>query len=137
LNQLEDKAIANEFHKAAGVIEDRTHSLPTLCRSYANIGHGDPCRVAFDEFQYDVILWTIDPKDWSGVSAGEIVERVTTAPHTATGSFDGAIILLHDGSDNVPDARPTVEATAYLIPWFLEKGYTPVTVSAMLEYARK
>ncbi|MCB0894540.1 MAG: polysaccharide deacetylase family protein [Nocardioides sp.] len=47
---------------------------------------------------YTPVLWTIDPRDWSGISAAEIRSRVVGAvrPHATN------IVLQHDGVANSP-----------------------------------
>lgn len=66
-----------------------------------------------------IIDWTIDTKDWTGVSADEIVSCVLSQ------KFNGAIALLHDGYP------PTVSALKILLPTLKQSGYQVVTVSQM------
>ena len=69
-----------------------------------------------------IIDWSVDTKDWTGVSVGEIVDCVLK------GARDGAIILMHDGFEN------TVLAVKKLLPLLKEQGYQVVTVSYLAEY---
>ncbi|GAA1344582.1 polysaccharide deacetylase family protein [Saccharothrix algeriensis] len=47
------------------------------------------------------VLWTVDTRDWSGVSTEAIVRSATSA--TA-----GGVVLMHDGYQNTVDAVPQI-----------------------------
>ena len=66
-----------------------------------------------------IISWTVDPLDWTGISAERIYQTVWSK------KFDGAIILLHDGYEN------TVQAVKMLLPNLYADGYQVVSVSAL------
>jgi peptidoglycan/xylan/chitin deacetylase (PgdA/CDA1 family) len=70
-----------------------------------------------------VVGWDVDPRDWSGVDARTIADRVLARLRP------GAIVLLHDG-------RGDRSQTAAAIPRILEASRTralqPVTVSELL-----
>jgi peptidoglycan/xylan/chitin deacetylase (PgdA/CDA1 family) len=73
-----------------------------------------------------VVVWSVDPRDYTQPAAGEIARRVLEAAHP------GAIVLLHDGS---PDGNKSREQTVAALPAILEGlragGYriVPVTPS--------
>ena len=69
-----------------------------------------------------IIDWSVDTKDWTGISAQEIVD------HVLKNARDGTIILMHDGFEN------TVTAVETLLPLLKEQGYQAVTVSYLAEY---
>ena len=69
-----------------------------------------------------IIDWSVDTKDWTGISAEKIVDCVLQ------GARDGGIILMHDGFEN------TVTAVEKLLPLLKEQGYQVVTVSYLAEY---
>lgn len=66
-----------------------------------------------------VVIWTIDPRDWSNPGTGYI--RTFVLHHIEP----GAIVLLHDGGGNRAE---TVEATRWIVPALEERGYRLVTL---------
>lgn len=66
------------------------------------------------------IQWNIDTLDWKGISAYEINARVKQ------GLVPGSIILMHNNSDHVLDALPT------MIDYILSNGYKIVNLSQMV-----
>lgn len=72
---------------------------------------------------YDVVLWSIDTRDWAHTPSDKIVSGVMK-------NIDGGdIILMHDF---ISKDSPTPEALRILIPKLLEEGYQFVTVSELL-----
>jgi len=65
-----------------------------------------------------VVVWSVDPRDYTAPGAEEIARRVLEAVHP------GAIVLLHDGS---PDGDQSREQTVAALPAILEglrgRGY--------------
>jgi len=78
-------------------------------------------RVA-EEFEYFIINWSIDPKDWQNRDADTIYKLVME------NAVDGGIVLLHD------IRIYTKEAIERIVPSLIEKGFQLVTVSELLEY---
>lgn len=73
---------------------------------------------------YRVALWSIDTLDWSLNPSEKIYS-------TVVGSVKGGdIILMHD---YVSGGNTTCDALRMIIPSLLEKGYTFVTLSELLE----
>ncbi|MBE6597036.1 MAG: hypothetical protein E7641_05135 [Ruminococcaceae bacterium] len=72
---------------------------------------------------YNVILWSIDTRDWAHNPSEKIVENVLRELD------DGDIILMHD---YVAGASPTCEALRILIPEILSRGYEFVCVSDLI-----
>ena len=76
-----------------------------------------------ENIDYEVILWTVDTRDWAHTPVDKIVDNVlnNTAP--------GSIILCHDfiGRDS-----PTPDAIRQFIPKLIDEGYEFVTVSELL-----
>jgi peptidoglycan/xylan/chitin deacetylase (PgdA/CDA1 family) len=77
---------------------------------------------------YDVINWTVDPKDWKHPKANIIIKRVE---HSLG---ESAIVLLHDGLElkNDPVQENTVQALREIIADFKAKGYQFVTVTQLI-----
>jgi len=71
------------------------------------------------------IMWDIDPQDWRGSSAEEMVQYVLSRTHS------GSIILFHEGRSN------TLEALPLIIQGLQERGFQFVTTSALLQQQGK
>lgn len=67
-----------------------------------------------------LMLWDVDPRDWSGVSAPTIVSRVLSHAR------DGSVILLHAGPYHTPQALPAI------IAGLRQRGYGFVTVPELI-----
>lgn len=73
---------------------------------------------------YTVVLWSVDPRDWSCPPTAQVVETVV---HNIK---PGSIVLLHDGQYPLP----TPQALGTIIDRLREQGYEFVTVSELLQY---
>ena len=67
-----------------------------------------------------LLLWDVDPRDWSGISSPVIAQRVLT--HTRAGS----VVLLHVGPYHTAAALPTI------IAGLARRGFRFVTVPQLL-----
>ncbi|WP_400162624.1 polysaccharide deacetylase family protein [Brevibacillus sp. TJ4] len=74
---------------------------------------------------YDVIHWSIDPRDWSLARTASVIAKSVKRDVSP-----GDIILFHDGGLN---QRQTVAALQELITYLRQQGYRFVTVSQLLE----
>ncbi len=72
----------------------------------------------------EVVLWSVDSRDWATHSIGDIRRNVERRAHP------GAIILMHDVH------QQTVEALPGLVEFFKSKGYTFVTIPELLPIDR-
>lgn len=72
---------------------------------------------------YDIILWSIDTRDWAHTPPALICEKVINAISS------GSIILMHD---YISYNSPTPEALEELIPLVLNLGYRFVPVSELI-----
>ena len=79
-----------------------------------------------DHFDYTLVLWSLDTRDWENKNAEQIADAVLSnvAP--------GDIILMHD---YIGRQSKTPEALATLLPKLIERGYELVTVSRLLGIA--
>lgn len=75
-----------------------------------------------------VVIWTVDPRDWTNPGTDAIVSFVLA--HVEP----GAIVLLHDGGGN---RRETVAATRALVPALQKAGYRLVTLKALTQLEGK
>ena len=66
------------------------------------------------------IQWSVDSLDWKGLSAGQILTRITT------GVTDGAIILCHNNADHIVEALPQI------IENLTSQGYSFVKMSELV-----
>jgi cellulose synthase/poly-beta-1,6-N-acetylglucosamine synthase-like glycosyltransferase/peptidoglycan/xylan/chitin deacetylase (PgdA/CDA1 family) len=93
-----------------------------------------------DEVEHEPITWAtdvgyvvvdvnIDTLDWDEKSPEEIVERVLT------NIDNGSVILLHDGG--YWDRSKTLEALPMLISELRKRGYSFISVSALMGLSRK
>lgn len=73
---------------------------------------------------YVVVMWSIDPKDFSQPPAAAIARTVLSQ------ATSGAIVLLHDGGG---DRQQTVEAVSAIVPKLKQQGYRFVTVPQLLQ----
>lgn len=51
-----------------------------------------------------LMLWDVDPRDWSGIAAATITARMLAAAR------DGSVVLLHAGPNRTPEALPSIIA---------------------------
>jgi peptidoglycan/xylan/chitin deacetylase (PgdA/CDA1 family) len=72
------------------------------------------------EFDYPIILWSVDPLDWKRPGAGVISSRILG------GASAGGIILAHDLHGQTVDAMPAT------LDGLLRRGFKFVTVSQLL-----
>lgn len=69
------------------------------------------------------VLWTVDSKDYTGITADQIVHNVLSA------ITPGAIVLMHDGGGV---RAPTVAAVPRIIRALRKQGYRFVTVPELI-----
>ncbi|MCW6034941.1 polysaccharide deacetylase family protein [Spirulina subsalsa FACHB-351] len=72
---------------------------------------------------YTIIMWSIDPQDYTNISAPTITQRVLSQAKS------GGIILLHDGGGN---RRQTLEALPQIISHLKQQGYEFLTLPELL-----
>jgi peptidoglycan/xylan/chitin deacetylase (PgdA/CDA1 family) len=70
-----------------------------------------------------VVVWSVDPRDYTQPGAAEIARRVLDGAHP------GAIVLLHDGSPNGDQSRQqTVAALPAILEGLRARGYRFVSL---------
>ena len=112
-----------EFEKCEDILKN-TYSLNvTLARPPEGFC-SDALYSVSDEMKYDIILWSIDTKDWAHTPAEDIVNNVLSNVK------GGDIILMHD---YLSGKNGTREALRVIIPKLLGEGYEFVTVSELIE----
>ena len=79
---------------------------------------------AADELGYDVILWSIDTRDWAHCSTADMVRNIKKNVKP------GSIILFHD---YISGESHTKDVLNVMIPYLAAQGYRFVTVSELME----
>lgn len=121
-NKLPLEEFYNDLAKAEAAIS-AVGPKPTLFRPPGG-GYNDNLVAELKQRGYNTILWSIDTRDWSGISSNRIVDSVLSKAEP------GAIVLLHEGACAVS----TPEAVGVIIDRLREKGYEFVTISELLQY---
>lgn len=120
LGHAEDMVTEAEIYECDTRLFEHNEYTPRLFRPPGGIMNeriGSVCNA----MGYSVILWSIDTRDWSGVSADGISAEIFKNLR------DGAVILMHDGVRG-----HTAEALEYLLPKLTAMGYECVTVSELI-----
>lgn len=112
-----------EIAAAEDILIEKAGCAPTLFRPPEGAYTKEIAELA-TRLGYDIILWTIDTRDWAKVPAAKIVSSVEKKVK------NGSIILFHDFTVN---GAHTLEALEILIPKLLNMGYEFVTVSELIE----
>ena len=122
IGKSQKSVLLGEMTECASSMERILGRIPRLFRPPEGVVDDDIKAAAFD-MGYNVILWSVDTRDWAGASAENIAKNVLSNVHP------GDIILMHDytGSN-----CHTLEALEIMIPQLLEKGYNFVTVSELI-----
>ena len=116
---LSEQQMRDELTANRAMIEELTATTPTLFRPPFG-DYDDRVIATVQELGYTVIQWSVDSLDWQGLTAQEIITRVTD------GVGNGAIVLFHN------DGAHTAEALTVLLPQLLQEGYEIVPVSALI-----
>jgi len=121
LPKLSDDEITREISEMANILTSITGLERFLFRPpYIDINQN-----VIDLAKAPLITCGVDSRDWAGVTAEEIIDRITKAYED--GSLRNQIVLLHEPYDT------TVKAVEYLVPFLKEKGYQFVTISEMFK----
>lgn len=117
------ETVEEEIISAEEILLDKIGYAPKVFRPPEGAYTCDIIDVA-EKMNYNVILWTIDTRDWAKEPTNKIVENVEK--HVRNGS----IILFHDYT--VKGAH-TLDALKILIPKLIDSGYEFVTVSDLIK----
>ena len=98
---LNEGQIAAELDGCAEKIAAVTGEKPLLFRPPSGAYSNTLIKTA-EEMGYYTIQWSVDSIDWKGLSAEEIVERVTGKTKS------GDIVLLHSGAEHTAEALPII-----------------------------
>ncbi len=114
-NKISTEEIRYEVDAANQLIQQYAGVIPTTIRPPYGASDGRVTAVV----GMPVVLWCVDPKDWSNKSKEETLIGMTT------NIKDGDIILAHETN------AWTVEAMAEAIPILQQQGFQVITVSEM------
>ena len=116
---LSRDAMIREINACSDTIQAVTGKRPTLFR--APYGDYDNALLeTTDMLEMPCIQWDVDSLDWKGLTAEEIVRRVTSQ----VGS--GSIVLFHNAAKHTP------EALSAIIETLQRRGYTFLRASEMI-----
>ena len=120
-----EREIEDDIEKAEDVMDDMSSYRFNFIRPPGGIITG-----SLDKFlrekSYDVVLWSVDTKDWTSPGVSSVVNAVMNNIRP------GDIILMHDfvsGRSSTPDALRQI------IPALIADGYDFVTVSELVSFS--
>ena len=117
--QLSADQVVADLNACNDKIEGVTGVRPTLVRlPYGD--YDDNSVNAVRSIGMEPIQWDVDSLDWKDLSAGEIIQRVTSKVQP------GSIVLFHNAALHTPEALPTIIQT------LLQEGYTFVPISQLI-----
>jgi len=130
LPQLTDAQIRAQVLNADAMIQEATGNSP---RPWFRFPYGDRDAhtiALVNGYGYACIRWTVDTLGWKGTSGGQSASTVTQRVLAA--ATPGEIVLMHVGSN--PDDHTTLDADALaaVIDGLRAKGYSFVTLDALL-----
>lgn len=116
---VDDRKLIDEVYKCENALGEYR---PKLFRPPGGIFNNHDSEL-LDRLGYDIILWSVDTKDWTGISSDRIIQTVRNNVN------DGDIVLFHDYNGHVSG---TPNALRVLIPELVSQNYQLVTVSELL-----
>ncbi len=117
LTKLSTDEQKEQINKTQEIIKKYTGYTPIYMRpTYGSIN-----KKLRENINLEVVLWSVDTKDWKYKNIDTIVNNALTNVK------DGSIILMHDTHER------TSEAVTKLVPKLIEKGYQLVTISELKE----
>lgn len=119
LTEYTTEKIKEEFDRTAAAIEKTIGKRPVLAR----IPYLEMNKTIEETLDYPFISCAVDSRDWAGVSAEVMIERIMEAEEK--GDLANSVVLMHE------QYPATAKAVEYLIPTLMEKGYRFVTVSEL------
>ena len=124
LDLLDQSSVFDELARCEGTLEELCEYRPHLFRPPEGAITDHVLQCAHDG-DYEIVLWSIDTRDWEIKNAERIVECVLSQIKS------GDIILMHD---YIGRGTQTPQALERLLPELIAKGFEPVTVSQLIGY---
>lgn len=121
LDRVNPETIRREITDAQTAIQEVTGVRPRWFRPPG--GRMTP-KVAVEaaRFEMQVVMWTLDSRDWERPPVSRLIEEVLAGAHP------DAIVLLHDGGG---DRTATIEALGPIIRELKKRGYVFVTLDEL------
>ncbi len=124
LTRLGDASLRYEIAGATELIASLSGHAPiNVLRPPYGEWNGRVAAVAAAVGYPTMMLWDVDPRDWSGISAAAITDRVLSNVR------NGSVILLHAGPYHTPEALPAI------IAGLQARGYGFVSIPQLLRGA--
>ncbi len=123
LDSMNTVGIESEIQRTESALLDGYGIRPRLLRPPRGMYREELMDIA-RRSDFDIILWSIDTRDWEHTPAAAIAENILSSAE------DGDIILMHD---YIGGYSPTCEALEMFIPELLRRGYEFVTVSELID----
>lgn len=121
LTLLSEQEIQNEIIKTNKIIESVTGVSPTLVRPpFGDINNSG--KIAINKLGNKIVNWSVDTRDWSGLSVDGILSNVKTE------ISPGGIILMHSGGGKRDN---TVSSLPQIIETLQKEGYQFVTLTEL------
>ncbi len=95
LAQIGEEKMREEINRTSMLIENITGSRPAFLRPPYGAMNRNVLRVAKNEGM-DIVLWTIDPKDWHSKNETAVLRQIDRQMGLAGGEMRGGAILMHD-----------------------------------------
>jgi peptidoglycan/xylan/chitin deacetylase (PgdA/CDA1 family) len=125
LTQLDEAQLAAEITATDEIITSFSGQPSILLRPpYGAISK--PV-IDYSEQSHKIICWSVDTRDWEGISAEQILDNVKRELRP------GAIILQHSAGGHKGNLSNTVQALPQIIAYLKENGYKLVTVSDLIQ----
>ena len=109
-----------EIRDTTAIIEKTTGQKVTLLRPTYGALNDRVKKTLLEDYKLDVIMWSVDPRDWKRPGPGVVTKRLVVGAHP------GAILLVHDIHPG------TIAAVPDTIAQLKAKGYAFATVSELL-----
>lgn len=109
-----------ELRSTTEIIEKTTGQKVTMMRPTYGALNDRVEKAILENYGLDIILWSVDPRDWKRPGAGVVTRRLVD------GASPGAILLVHDIHPGTIAAMPDT------IAQIKAKGYSFATVSDLL-----
>ncbi|WP_347550339.1 polysaccharide deacetylase family protein [Pseudalkalibacillus hwajinpoensis] len=122
LKRLTNSAIQKELEDTNKVIEATIDKKPVVFAPPSGSYAANAVEIA-NRLGMQTVLWSVDTVDWKKPSPQVLTERVLQNVHA------GALILMHP-------TEPTKKSLEAIIRGIKERGYTPGTVSQVLDSKR-
>lgn len=117
LSKLSVGDLTYQIDKTQEIIKEKLNYTP----KYLRPTYGSVTNRIRKNTNLEIVLWTVDTKDWKYHDANKIIEQATT------NIKDEDIILMHDIFDRTKDSLKTI------IPKLLDQGFQFVTISELEE----